>query len=57
VNQHLSLVLLALGLGILSAELWVGFLLVTGRVRRSDALPYGPHLLFGALLAFVLGGP
>jgi len=55
-TRHLSLVPLALLLGALSAGLWTAFQLVTGRARRSDAVPYGPHLLLGALLAFVLGG-
>ncbi|CAO5150993.1 membrane hypothetical protein [Frankia sp. AiPs1] len=55
-TRDLSLVLLALGLGVLSAGLWAAFLVVTGRACRSDALSYGPHLLLGALLALLLGG-
>lgn len=46
---------LALILGIFSAGLWAAFLLVTRRARRTDAIPYGPHLLLGALLALVVG--
>jgi leader peptidase (prepilin peptidase)/N-methyltransferase len=48
-------VLLAVILGIVSAGLWAMFLLATRRARRTDAIPYGPHLLLGALLALLVG--
>ncbi|ADP79726.1 prepilin peptidase [Pseudofrankia inefficax] len=48
-------VLLAVILGIFSAGLWAAFLLVTRRARRTDAIPYGPHLLLGAFLALLAG--
>lgn len=51
----LSLVPLGLVLGILSAGLWAAFLLATRRARRTDPIPYGPHLLLGAFLALLAG--
>jgi leader peptidase (prepilin peptidase)/N-methyltransferase len=50
-----SSAVLGVVLGIFSAGLWVAFLLVTRRARRTDAIPYGPHLLLGAFLALLVG--
>jgi leader peptidase (prepilin peptidase)/N-methyltransferase len=50
-------VVLGIVLGVLVAGLWAVSLLVTRRVRRSDAIPYGPHLLLGALLALLISPP
>lgn len=50
----------AVGLGLVLPHLINGpvalFLLVTGRARRGTALPFGPALLAGALLAVALQG-
>ncbi|WP_052710676.1 A24 family peptidase [Pseudofrankia sp. DC12] len=54
-TDDFSRVLLAVILGIFSAGLWALFLLATRRARRTDAIPYGPHLLLGALLALLAG--
>jgi leader peptidase (prepilin peptidase)/N-methyltransferase len=50
-----GLVLLGLVVGLLSAGLYAGFLLVTRRARGRDHLAYGPHLLLGAFVVILLG--
>lgn len=47
-------VVLALFYGILLAGATLGILLVTKRVNRKQAVPYGPFLVLGALIALVV---
>jgi leader peptidase (prepilin peptidase)/N-methyltransferase len=43
-------------LAFLSGGLMAAALLVTGRAKRNTPLPFGPHMLAGALVAAVLFG-
>ncbi|MBL7491315.1 prepilin peptidase [Frankia sp. AgB1.9] len=51
---NLVLVPVGLMIGVLTAGLWAAILLVTRRARRTDPIPYGPHLLLGAFLALLI---
>jgi leader peptidase (prepilin peptidase)/N-methyltransferase len=52
----LRFVLVGALLGLLAGGLGGAALLLIGRKSMKDAIPFGPFLAFGALLA-VLGGP
>ena len=47
--------IVAVVLGVLMGGLVSGLLLVTRRVTLQSALPYGPYLVVGGLVATVLG--
>jgi len=52
-----SSVLLGLLAGLLAADLHAGALLATRRATRTDPIAYGPHLLFGTLVAILITAP